>query len=89
MIMELVLCRNWLETIFLTRSLLELSTTKRLVSSIDEDSGDNCDDVWVSMEGPECVYIGRTFSDKTVDENDEHKCGKVVGENEAYDYHYF
>ena len=32
--MESVFFRNWFETIFLTSSLLELSTTKRLVSSI-------------------------------------------------------
>ena len=47
-----------------------------------------------SVEGPEreyTVHTGRTFSDKTFDENDEHKHGKVVDvvENESCDYHNF
>ena len=47
--------------------------------------------IWVSVEGPERGYIGRIFSHKTVDENDGHKYGKVVGvvENESFDHHYF
>ena len=32
-------------------------------------------DIWASVEGSEREYIGRTFSDKTVDENDEYKYG--------------
>ena len=58
---------------------------------MDGDSDDDFDDIWVSVEGPEREYIGRTFSDKTVDENDEYKYGEVVDvvENKLYDYHYF
>jgi hypothetical protein len=43
------------------------------------------------VEVPERKYIGRIFSDETVDENDEYKYDKVVDVvgNESYDYYYF
>ena len=44
----------------------------------ERSSDDDFNDEWISASGPEREYIGRTFIDVTVGEEDEFKRGKVV-----------
>ena len=44
----------------------------------ERSSDDDFNDEWISASGPEREYIGRTFIDVTVGEEDEFKHGKVV-----------
>ena len=44
----------------------------------ERSSDDDFNDEWISASGPEREYIGRTFIDVTVGEEDEFKRGKFV-----------
>ena len=45
---------------------------------VEEHSDDDFNDEWISASGPEREYIGRSFDDVAVGEEDKYKHGKVV-----------
>ena len=58
---------------------------------VEECSDDDFNDEWISASGPEREYIGRSFDDVAVGEEDKYKHGKVVDvvESDSFNGVYF